>query len=552
MKRKGYFKFLRGSRVKVLALSLLGIASSACGVYLAMLSKSVVDLVTGQAAGDLLRVGVGLVTIILFQLLLHMVITMLHVRTSVSLRFRLQTELFEKFLHKNKLETDRFHSGELVHRLSGDTGIVAEGVAEIFPSLLSISARILFSFVALLLLDWVLAVFCLIAGGVMLFAAYLYRKKTGDIFHRSRESEGKIRSFLQEATQNLSVIQAFSVHTMILRLLGKTQEESYRLAMRKNRISIGASVCLYVAMTAGYYAVLGWGAWRIFSGAITFGTLTAILGLTSDISTPFQQLASLFPQYLSFSASAQRLEELENLPNEAVEEQKDPKDLHTQMTAIAVRDLSFAYGNTLVLKKANAVFDKGKLTAICGKSGAGKSTLLNLMLGLLLAESGATVAVLKDGGEQPLACYRKLFAYVPQDFLLLSGTVLENITLFAENPDMDRVREVLRLAELTEEVERLPDGLDTQLGEGGSRLSGGQRQRMAIARALYSPADVLLMDESTSALSVPAEEKILENLRGTGKTVIFVTHRQTAVNLCDSVWQVKDGEIVKGEISAQG
>ncbi len=543
MKQKFHLRFLHGSRIKVFALSVLGIASSACGVYLAILSKNVVDMVTGQISGNILHIAILLTAIILFQLGLHVAITMLHVNTSVSLRFRLQTDLFSRFLRKQKLAADRFHSGELVHRLCGDTGIVAEGVAEIFPSLISILARILFSFAALLMLDWVLAVLCLIAGIIMLVAAYIYRKKTGDLFHKSRESEGVIRSFLQEATQNLNVIQAFSVYTVILRLLGKAQEESYRLTIKKNRISIGASVCLYVAMTAGYYAVLGWGAWRIFSGAITFGTLTAILGLTADISTPFQQLSSLFPQYLSFCASAERLDEIESLPEEVKGEQKDPEDLHMKMTAITIRNLSFSYGDASVLYRANAVFEKGKITAVCGKSGAGKSTLLNLMLGLLTPDSGETIAMMEDGTECSLSCYRKLFAYVPQDFLLLSGTVLENITLFDEEPDMNRVSEVLELACLTDEVEKLPDGINTQLGEGGSRLSGGQRQRMAIARALYSPADVLLMDESTAALSVDSEEMILKNLRATGKTVIFVTHRQTAVNLCDSVWRVESASL---------
>lgn len=543
MKQNFYLKFLHGSRCKVIGLSLLGIGASACGVYLALLSKTVVDLATGQASGSLLRTGMMLGAVILLQLGLQILLTVLHVHTATSLRFRLQTELFERFLHKQKLAAERFHSGELVHRLSGDTTIVADGVAEIFPSLLSITARILFSFGALLLLDWMLALLCVAAGIIMLFAAYIYRKKTGDLFRKSRESEGVIRSFLQETAQNLSVVQAFSVHNMILRLLGKAQAESYQLTIKKNNISIAASVCLYVAMTAGYYAVLAWGAWRILTGAITFGTLTAVLGLASDVSTPFQQLSSLFPQYLSFCASAERLEELKTLPEQDIPAQKDPKNLYTQMTSLGICGLTFSYGEGHVLQEANGSFDKGKLTAICGKSGAGKSTLLNLILGILEPDSGMVAAVLADEAQVPLDAYRKLFAYVPQDFLLLSGSVLQNITLFDEEPDLARVEQVLSIAGLKDEVASLPEGLDTQLGEGGSRLSGGQRQRMAIARALYSPAEVLLMDESTSALPKETEEQLLKNLRTTGKTVIFVTHRQTAVELCDAVWQVENGKL---------
>lgn len=545
MKQHYLQKFLSGFRLRILALSLLGIGASACGVGLALLSKTVVDMATGQVQGDLLYTGAVLALVILIQLALQVATTVLHVHTSVSLRFRLQTELFEKLLRKDKLAAGRFHSGELVHRLSGDTAIVADGVAEIVPSLLSVSARILFSFAALLMLDWILAVLCLLAGFIMLIAAYIYRKKTGDIFRKSRECEGKIRSFLQETAQNLAVIQAFSARRVMLRLLGKVQKESYLLTIRKNRISIGASVCLYIAMTVGYYAVLGWGAWRIAAHAVTFGTLTATLGLTADIATPFQQLASLFPQYLAFSASAERMEELERLEEVTLPAQLDAKAFYPQITAVEFRDLTFSYGDTTVLDHINGSFEAGKLTAVTGKSGAGKSTLLNLMLGLIRQTDGTVSARCKDGTSVPIDAYRKAFAYVPQDFLLLSGTVCENITLFDQTPDTKRLHAAIQAACMEEEVNNLPQGVDTPLGEGGSRLSGGQRQRMAIARAVYSGADILLLDESTSGLTVETEAEILNALRQTGKTVIVVTHRASAVALCDAHYAIRDGKLIQ-------
>ncbi len=541
MKQNLYLKFLRGSGLKIFLLGILGIFSSACGVYLAFVSKAVVDMATGQREGDLLNMALQLGIIILIQLAFQTGITLLHVHTSVSLRFRIQSGLYERFLHKQKLATDRFHSGEIVHRLAGDAGIVAGGVAEIFPSLLSISARIIFSFTALFILDWLLAVLCILAGLLMLVAAQIYRRKTGDLFRQTRESEGKIRTFLQETAQNFAVIQAFSVQSVMRQLLGRAQKESYRLIIRKNQISIGATVAVSMAMSIGYYAVLGWGAWRIFSGAITFGTLTAVLGLTGDISTPFEQLASLFPQYLSFCASAERLEELETLPGQDDVKQEDAKAIYNSMAEIQLKQVSFAYEDDLILDRMNGSFEKGKLTAICGKSGIGKSTLLNLLLGIYPVQEGSIAVVLQNGQEAPLASCRRMFAYVPQEFMLLSGTVLENITLFDETPDRERLARVIESSCLTDEINKLPDGVDTHLGENGSRLSGGQRQRMAIARALYADADILLMDESTSALSADMEKQILENLRKMGKTVIFVTHRKTAVELCDTALYLEHG-----------
>ena len=545
MKQKFFRNLVYGSWFKLLGLSVLGAGASACGVYLAWISKSVVDMATGQAEGSLLNTGLLLAAVILFQLGLQVCLTILHVHTSVSIRFRLQSSLFEKLLNKQKLSADRFHSGELVHRLSGDTQIVADGVAEILPSLVSVSSRIIFSFAALLLLDPVLAGLCVLAGVFMLAAARVYRKKTGDIFKKCRESEGWIRSFIQESAQNLAVIKAFSVQSIISRQLGIAQKNSYDLTIKKSKLSIGVNVCFYVAMTAGYYAVLGWGAWRIFRGHITFGTLTAVLGLTGDVTTPFRQIAALFPQYMSVCASADRLEELENLPDDNLPQPQEPDLMYKRMELIRLEDVYFSYGDSMVLKSADAKFRKGVLTAVTGESGAGKSTLLSLLTGVLSPASGRISLMTGDGDSFDISPYRRMFAYVPQEFLLLSGDVVQNITLFDESPDSDKLGEAIRIAELTEVIEELPEGLETYLGEGGGRLSGGQRQRMAIARAVYSGAGVLLMDESTSALSDSIEKRILSNLREYGRTVIFVTHRKTAVKLCDEVYDVSDGIVTK-------
>ena len=544
MSRRLLKELLRDAWLKVLVLSLLGMGASACGVSLALASKKVIDIATGQGQGEILREGIILASIIVFQLALQIGITVLHVHTSASVKFNMQMRLFGRLLRKDKLSIDKFHSGELVHRLSGDTSIIAEGVADIVPAFLSVGTRIVLSFWAILRLEPVLAFICVAAGILMLVAADLYRRKTGALFRASRESEGKIRSLLQETVQNLSVIKAFSVYSIMKRQLKGLQKTSYDLTIRKNKISIWANVCFYTAVTIGYYVALAWGAWRISQGLMTFGTLTALLSLTGDITTPFRQLASLFPKYMSVCASAERLTELEELKEDGIELDKDVEINFDKVSSVKLTDISFTYGDDMVLKNTGCVIPIGKLTAIIGKSGVGKSTMLSLLTGVLKPNNGEIILETLDGDISLNGVKRDMFAYVPQDFLLLSGNVLENITLFDETPDRERVWEALKIAELDEEVKALPDGLETFLGEGGGRLSGGQRQRMAIARALYSDGKVLLLDEATSALSADAEKRIISNLREKGKTVILVTHRKTAVDLCDNLLSVEDGKIL--------
>ena len=545
MRKNLFRRFLRGSWGKIFLLSFLGMATSFCGVYLALLSKQVVDIAIGQEQGSLIQCAIWLGVLIVLQLLLQVLLNMLDVRIVVPMRFRIQSKLFEECLHKQKLSLDRFHSGELVNRIAGDTSIVAEGVVSIIPSMVSISARIIFSFCALMMLDPFLAVLCLVAGCLMLVAAQVYRKKAGILFQKSREAEGRIRSFVQEMVQNLVVIKAFSAQDVVKRQLGRAQDNAYDLAIRKNQLSIIANICFYVAMTAGYYLALGWGAWRLFHGLMTFGTLTAILTLTGDVAKPFQNLATLFPQYVSVCTSVERLDELEMLPEDAVAETTREDDLYQSLREVAIFDVSFSYGDTEVLRNVNVSFPKNTMTAVMGESGAGKSTLLNLLVGILVPGSGEILLKTVDGVVPFENQHRGLFAYVPQDFMLLTGDVLENITLFDEEPDMERYNKAVTIAELDSVIAELPDGVHTQLGEGGGRLSGGQRQRMAIARALYTGAEVLLLDEATSALSADIEEKILTKLRETGKTIIFVTHRQGAAAMCDRVLSVEDGTLTQ-------
>lgn len=184
MKQNLFTRFSHGSRHKIVLLSLMGGVSSLCGVYLALLSKDVLDAATGQTSGNLLHDGLLLGGVILFQLFLQAFMTMYRIKTMTSLRFKLQTETFEQCLHKQKLALDHFHSGELVNRISGDTAMVADGIVGMIPSLVSVVAQVLFSFCALLFLDPVLAMLCVAAGVLMMAGARLYRRWTRVLFQK--------------------------------------------------------------------------------------------------------------------------------------------------------------------------------------------------------------------------------------------------------------------------------------------------------------------------------------------------------------------------------
>ena len=218
---------------------------------------------------------------------------------------------------------------------------------------------------------------------------------------------------------------------------------------------------------------------------------------------------------------------------------------YDELESILLNGVDFSYGENKVLKGVSAEFEKNALTAVTGQSGIGKSTVLGLLAGLYRPDSGEILLNFKGGTKKLDASFSKMFAYVPQDILILSGTIKENITFFSENVDEERLQKAVRMSCLLEDVQAMPDRLETVLGENGSRLSGGQRQRIAIARALYSDACILLLDEATSALSQETEEEVIKNIQSEGYTAIVVTHRESVVNLCKNILRIKDGKIVK-------
>lgn len=540
-----FIKYVKSAAFKIFLLAVLGMGASACGVYMAFVSKRVVDVATGQADGSFLFEGLCLACVLVFQLVLQVALSALHVRCAAGLKRSIQATFFENLLHKDRLEVSAFHSGELVNRIAGDVNVVSEGATEVIPSVFSLSARVILSFIALAVLDLPLALMCLALGPVMLIAAKVYRDKTSHLFLESRKTEGEVRSFLQEAFQNLSAIKAFSAFDIITNQLQTRQDKSYRLSVKKNTVGIIANICFFTAMTAGYYVALGWGAYRLQAGAISFGTMTALLTLSGEVTAPFRSIAALFTQYMSVRASVMRLSELENMPSETVLSYENEQSLYNELECISLDGVSFSYGENEVLNKTSAVFEKNVLTAVTGRSGIGKSTVLGLLACLYKPAEGKILLNTKTAAKELTAASCRMFAYVPQDILILSGTIRENITFFAKEVDSDKLEKAVRLSCLSDEIADMPEGLDTVLGENGSRLSGGQRQRIALARALYSNAKILLLDEATSALSQETEEEVIKNIKSEGYTAIVVTHRESVVNMCENILIIKDGKIVK-------
>lgn len=542
------YKYSKKHIWQVLSLAFISALIALSFILLALLSKQVIDIATGNQKGEILHYVAMIIGVIVLQAGLNILSSNIRIRASGKIEMNMKQGVFCSLLSKDLMELGKFHSGEYINRLTSDIGIIVEAIVSILPQAVSMFVKLLAGLAVMVFIDPVYTLFLVACGIGMFVISWFYRKKFKILHKEVQETEGKTRSFMQECVENLPVIKSFTSEKLILNRLKVLQNHNFKAKIKRNTISNIAVTGVYVLFTGCYYLTLIWGVFKVGSGAMTFGSLTAFLQVFEQVKAPFKNISGVIPQYLSMIASAERLIELESLKEEInTRNAGDIAEIYEKMEHIGIENVSFTYGGEPIFKEASAFIYKGELIGIVGSSGAGKSTLIKLILGLLKADKGRIY--LKSGNN----CYdidagmRKMFSYVPQGNMVLSGTVRENITFFNNEIDEKFVIECARTACVMDFVSELPKGLDTVIGERGFGLSEGQIQRIAVARALTSKAPILLLDEATSALDSETEKKLLNNLRNIkNKTCIFISHREAAIADCDRVLRIENKKIVGG------
>ncbi len=521
----------------VAVITLFSIIVSLTFVVLALISKDVIDVATGDKEGSLWYYGALLLITVAVQIVLHICDMLLKTYTNGKLAISLRKNLFTAIARRKYSQITGYHSGDLLNRLTSDTEVVISAVVSIIPSIASMFAKIIGGLIALISLDKRIALIILVFGFSVPALGRFMSRKYKYIHKEVQRTEGKSRSFMQECIENIVVLKAFEGETPFVNKLSGYMRENYRLKMKRTKISIVTHMSLYTFFTVGYYAILLWGATQIAGGLITYGTLMAFLQLFQQIKAPLQNVSGIIPQYYGALASAERLIEIEKGDMDRLSDKEKLSEVVDSFNGIELKNITFGYKDEIILKNLNLSVEKNKITAITGESGSGKSTIFKLLLGLYEAQNGSITV----NGDIPLdTSLRGIFAYVPQGNMILSGTVRENLTICNENVTDEEIIKATKAAEIYDIIADLPEGFDTELSERGGGLSEGQLQRISIARALLTKAPVLLLDEATSALDEATETKVLNNIRDIeGKTILFVTHRNTSLKVCDKILHIE-------------
>ena len=520
------------------AVSVISALSALSFVALALITKRVMDIATGDTSGSLLKSGILLFAVIAIQVLLSAAQSILNAYSNGKQTIAFRNYLFGVLCRKKYADISAYHSGDILNRFTSDIDTVVTSSVNIIPNVVSIATKIVAGIGTMLFMNPYIAAAVLLCGVTFPAIGRAINKRYKYMHKECQRTEGRTRAFLQECFENIVVIKTFISEAPFIKKLDSYMDDNFRLKIKRTSISVMANISLYALFTAGYYAVLLWGAGGLSGGTLTYGTLMAFLQLISQLRAPLQNVSGILPQYYSALASAERLMELEGAADEpfpaaAERLEKIKEDFRT----LEIKNLFFGYAGESVLRDFSFCAKRGNITAITGESGSGKSTLFKLILGLYEPQSGS-IAI---NGEIPLdASLRGLFAYVPQGNMVLSGTVRENITMNNRTVTDEQIERAARAAEIYDYIISLPDGFETRLAERGAGLSEGQIQRISIARALLTNAPILLLDEATSALDEETETRVLANIKSmTDKTVLFITHRNTSLKVCDRIVHVE-------------
>lgn len=533
------FRRIRQRLGAIAALTLTYVGSALFSVLFALGTRNVIDSAVSGEKAAFSRACLFQACIIGAILLCTTVYRHLRERLAADLERDWKRSILHGLLHGSYAEVSAYHSAELLNRMNNDVSRVNDGVLSMLPNAAGMLTRIVAAVWVLGTMEPGFTGLVFILGIALILMTGAMRRRLKELNKQVSEYDGKVSGFLQENMEKLLMVQALGISGEMERRAEDLMEKRYAIQRRRKNVSLVTNTGVSLLYYGAGFLALCWCAWEMLQGKMSFGSLTAVTQLVNQLQAPLVNLSGIIPKYIAMTASAERLMELEAIQGEAEPMDEAPGVLYRRMTGIRAEELTFAYDRDSVLREASFSLEKGCFAVVAGPSGIGKSTLLKLLLGVIVPQSGQLYLECPEGNVPLDRSTRKLFAYVPQGNLLLSGTIRENLTVVRPQATEEEIRDAVYASTMDEFLPQLPLGLDTPLGESGMGLSEGQAQRLAIARAVLGGAPIMLLDECTSALDAETEQKVLLRLKALpDRTCIAVTHRPAAMELSDCLLEV--------------
>ena len=574
---KWIFTYSARYKGAIVFYTLLGIFSTTMGLVTSVVSKYLIDIIVSKDMSRLsLLIGIAVGSVV-FSLTFNSLINRISTRLSIYINNDIQADIFDKIMDAEWLEISKYRYGDILNRFNGDVSTVSSNAISWLPTIIIAIYNFIATFAVIWHYDKIMALLAFASAPFMLFMSRYLLKKQREFGQKVREMNSKLMTFEVETFYNMDTVKSFGIVEFYGRKMRDWQAKYRDISLEYNMFTIWTNIFLTIVGTIVGYAAFGYCLFRLWTGQITYGTMTMFLQQRSSLNSAFNKVVSIIPSFLNSSVSAHRIRELVELKREVHIPESSEMDKYVEDGfSVIMEGVDFAYvkgenadnvgvgvekskvENAEIVERdpgdkrviTNSAFEAhpGEIVALVGPSGEGKTTMIRLILGLIRPDKGTASIVAANGKKIDMnADTRHLFAYVPQGNTILQGTISENMRMVKEDATDEEIIEALKIACAWDFVKKMPDTIDCTIGERGRGFSEGQAQRIAIARAIMRDAPVLLLDEATSALDVTTERKVLRNIiqQKPNKVCIVTTHRPSVLNMCQRVYRVMETHVTE-------
>jgi ABC-type bacteriocin transporter len=527
--------------VGALVYTILGLSTS---IYM----QKIIDFVLVEGNIRLLNLlSVGMIVILIFQLIVGSYKTVFGLQTGQMIDARLILGYYKHLLKLPQRFFDTMRVGEIISRVN-DAVNIREFINNVALNFIVNGLIVIFSILLMFLYYWKLALIMLAIIPIYLIIYWISNKVNKKWQRRLMEESADLESQLMESLNAVGTIKRFGLEQYA------NDKTEGRFVTLLNSIYKTSIYSLYIGTGSEFFTrlftiILLWsGSYFVINRELSPGELLSFYALIGYFTGPASSLIGANKNIQDALIAADRLFEIIDLETEATNEIK--VTLTPEIIGdIVFNNVFFRYGTrTTVFEGLNLKIEKGSSTAIVGESGSGKSTLLSLLQNLYPLKEGTITIGGIDLQHISNQSVRQIVGVVPQHIDLFSGTIIENIAIGDNEPDMQRILFLSKMIGIDEFIEKLPNTYNSIVSEQGVNLSGGQRQRLAIARALYRNPEILILDEATSSLDPVSEQKVQDTLnwfKAQGKTVIIIAHRLTTIKKCDNILVLNQGKLVE-------
>lgn len=539
-------KYLGGFKKELIVGPAAKLTEAIFELIVPLIMADIIDMGINGGAGKpyIYRMGGIMILMGALGLCCALVCQYLASRASQGVGTVVRNDLFRHIGSLSHAELDRFGTPSLITRVTNDVNQVQSAVAMLIRLVVRAPFLVIGAAVMAMTIDLKLSLVFLAVMPLVAAVLYFIMFRSVPLYRVIQKKLDKISLITRESLSGARVIRAFSGEAAEEKRFRDANDDFADTSMRVGRLSALLNPLTYAIMNLAIAAIVWFGGFRVDSGALTQGQVIAFVNYMTQISLALVVVANLVVLFTKAAASSARI-------NEVFETEPSIKDgagaaVSAKAPVIEFKDVSFSYseGGDNALENITFSVQKGETVGIIGGTGSGKSTLVSLIPRFYDAENGCVIINGADVKSYGLKELRQKIGFVPQKAMLFSGTIAENLRWGNENASDEQLQKAAETAQAKEFIDKMPDGFNTHINQGGRNLSGGQKQRLTIARALTGSPEILILDDSASALDFATDAALRKAIAKDTQnmTVLIVSQRATSIRHADKIIVLDDGE----------